>query len=429
MDFKKRFSIAHPEKGMKDFPNHYYLVFKNTPKSMLEEIEDIYFGKMFYYKYQRRMKFVGNAMGTEATDEHIDNLLRIQEEFVVEVSLTMNQTIWPNEMILDETLQDDFVEWIGGYYDRGLRSCTISSKHLMRTRKLQQRCPNMKWKNTVNHIIADGQQVADTIGIGYDTILLDRSLNRNIKELRRINKLIQRQPRPVRTSLLVSEGCLYNCPFKLEHDSVSSTISSRYWGGDNALSSLSCNNWKSDIMDQLPRNGIDMVTTDKEMLDQYLDKKIGGVDILKTSGRFDGKLYNIYTEDDIKNHNIKLLRQFRVKSIPGGKPMDSALELYSDSFSHCYELNAVPFDQWLVCLPTPKDPDLTKESYEKYYNAHLKDNIWLSEKGKRLNRILLNCKSQCYDCHECERTFGIPDYDSSIIQEDAEERFARVSSQ
>ena len=70
-----------------------------------------------------------------------------------------------------------------------------------------------------------------------------------------------------------------------------------------------------------------------------------------------------------------------------------------------------------------------QESYEKYYNAHLKDNIWLSEKGKRLNRILLNCKSQCYDCHECERTFGIPDYDSSIIQEDAEERFARVSSQ
>ena len=83
----------------------------------------------------------------------------------------------------------------------------------MRTKKLQHRCPKMKWKNTVNHIISDGQQVADTIGIGYDTILLDRSLNRNIKELRRINKFIQRRNgRPIRTSLLVSEGCLYRCP-------------------------------------------------------------------------------------------------------------------------------------------------------------------------------------------------------------------------
>ena len=208
MDFTKRFSIAHPEKDMENCPNHYYLIFKNTPKSILDEIEDIYFGKNFYYTYRRQRKFLGNAMGQEATDEHITNLLRIQDELGVEVSLTMNQTIWPNEMILDQALQDEFVEWVGGYYDKGLRSCTISSKHLMRTMKLQNRCPKMKWKNTVNHIISDGQQVADTIGIGYNTILLDRSLNRNIKELRRINKLVQRQPRPIRTSLLVGHVTL-----------------------------------------------------------------------------------------------------------------------------------------------------------------------------------------------------------------------------
>ena len=423
-NFTNRFSIAHPEQGMKDFPNHYYLVLKNTPQSILDEIEDIYFGKMFYYTYRRQRKFVGNAMGQEATDEHIINLLRIQEELGVEVSLTMNQTIWPNEMILEETLQDEFVEWVGKYYDRGLRSCTISSKHLMRTKKLQHRCPNMKWKNTVNHIISDGQQVADTIGIGYDTILLDRSLNRNIKELKRINKLIQRQTRPIKTSLLVSEGCLYSCPFKLEHDMASTVIGGNYWGGDNALSSLSCNNWKSDVMDKLPRNGIDMVTTDKEMLDQYLDKKMGGVDILKTSGRFDGPLYNKYTEDEIKNKNIRLMRQLGTTAVQTGQQDDL---LTASSFSDVYELNAVPFDQWLICIPVVEESNLTKDSYQKYYDKNLQDELWLSEKGKRLNRILLNCKSQCYDCHECERTFGIPDYDSSINEIDAEERFARVS--
>ena len=398
MNFKNKFSIAHPEKDMKDFPNHYYLILKNTPQSILDEIEDIYFGKNFYYTYRRQRKFVGNAMGQEATDEHITNLLRIQEELGVEVSLTVNQTIWPDELILDQILQDEFVEWVGGYYDRGLRSCTISSKHLMRTLKLQHRCPEMKWKNTVNHIIADGQQVADTIGIGYDTILLDRSLNRNIKELRRINKLVQRQPRSIKTSLLVSEGCLYRCPFKLEHDMASTVIGGNYWGGE---------------MDRLPRNGIDMVTTDKEMLDQYLDKKVGGVDILKTSGRFDGKLYNVYSEDDIRNHNVKLMRQFGT--------------LTASSFSDVYEKNAIPFDQWLILVPTAEEANLTKDSYQEYHDEHLQDEIWLSEKGKRLNKILLNCKSQCYDCHECERTFGIPDYDSSITEIDAEKRFDRVN--
>jgi len=127
MEFTKRFSIAHPEKDMKDFPNHYYLILKNTPRSILDELEDIYFGKNFYYTFRRQRKFLGNAMGQEATDEHITNLLRIQEELGVEVSLTINQTVWPEELILDQILQDEFVEWVGQYYDRGLRSCTISS--------------------------------------------------------------------------------------------------------------------------------------------------------------------------------------------------------------------------------------------------------------------------------------------------------------
>ena len=99
----------------------------------------------------------------------------------------------------------------------------------------------------------------------------------------------------------------------------------------------------------------------------------------------------------------------------------------SSTFQHVYDTNAIPFDQWLVLVPTEEDDNLTKEGYQKFYEEHLKDNIWLSEKGKRLNRILLNCKSQCYDCHECERTFDVPDYDTSIKELDAELRYARIN--
>jgi hypothetical protein len=144
-----------------------------------------------------------------------------------------------------------------------------------------------------------------------------------------------------------------------------------------------------------------------------LDKKVGGVDILKTSGRFDGRLYNRFTEDEIKNNNVKLMRSFG--------------PLTASSFSQVYETNAIPFDQWLILTPTTEEENLTKETYHTYYKEHLQDDIWLSEKGKRLNRILLNCRSQCYDCHECERTFGVPDYDSSVKESDVKNRFERIN--
>ncbi len=84
---------------MQQYPNHYYLILKNTPEETLDEIEDIYFGKNFIMNFEDKENLVGNAMGQEATDEHIDNLLRIQDELGVEVSLTVNQTIWPDELI------------------------------------------------------------------------------------------------------------------------------------------------------------------------------------------------------------------------------------------------------------------------------------------------------------------------------------------
>ena len=40
--------------------------------------------------------------------------------------------------------------------------------------------------------------------------------------------------------------------------------------------------------------------------------------------------------------------------------------------------------------------------------------IWSTDKGQRLEKILTTCKNQCWDCHECERTFGMEDIDSAL---------------
>ena len=63
MNFTKRFSIAHPEKDMENYPNHFYLILKNTPSSILNEIEDIYFGKIFIIRLGDNESFLAMLWG------------------------------------------------------------------------------------------------------------------------------------------------------------------------------------------------------------------------------------------------------------------------------------------------------------------------------------------------------------------------------
>jgi hypothetical protein len=95
----------------------------------------------------------------------------------------------------------------------------------MRLGILQKCFPEMKWKNTVNHQVSSAQQVLDYIYLGYDIIQLDRSLNRNMDELKRIKEVVENYKsrnsnNNVKTSMLVWENCLPSCPFKREHDDL-----------------------------------------------------------------------------------------------------------------------------------------------------------------------------------------------------------------
>ena len=63
-------------------------------------------------------------------------------------------------------------------------------------------------------------------------------------------------------------------------------------------------------------------------------------------------------------------------------------------------------------IPGWIDTRHTKEDWRKTYRPDT--GIWSTEPGQRLEKLLLNCRSQCWDCHECERTFGIQDLDSAL---------------
>lgn len=376
---------------------------KNASPSYLRNLHDVYFGKFFEYEYNGVRKRCGNAMGVEANDEQLDYLFRLQEETGVQISLTFNTIEVPHEVIFDRNITEQFVEWIGKFYDRGLRSCTISSEHIMRLGWLQNRCPEMRWKSTVNQIVADAQQLIDYAYLGYNTILLDRSLNRNLKELKRIRRaqeyLNSKNPKKkLLTSLLVAEACIYHCPFKKEHDSVGEVISTDYFSGP---ANLSCNAWRSvPEFAQSPRSGINLVASSSKMFKQFAEL----TDIFKYSGRLTHPAHTA-----AEANNMKAAWYYAPPNKFKQAVTFAGDTVFCDDFNEIVDNDLGPIHDW---IPGWIDMRYTKNDWRNNYKPYT--GVWSTEQGQKLEKLLTNCRSQCWDCHECERTFGFQDIDSAL---------------
>lgn len=403
MNWNKRFSVAHFDRFHGHYAKTFYDLMKNADPRYLANIHDIYFGKYFEYEYNGVKKRCGNAMGVEASDEQVNWLFKLQEETGVEISLTFNTVEVPHEVAFDPVITRQFVEWIGSYYDRGLRSATISSEHIMRTGWLQERCPDMRWKSTVNQICSDAQQLIDLAYLGYNTINLDRSLNRNLKELRRIKRaqdyLNSKNPKKkLLTVLLVAEACIYHCPFKKEHDSVGEVISTMYFAGP---ANMTCNAWRGlPKFADTPRSGVNIVANDRSTLEKFAEL----VDVFKFSGRLTNPSH--VPED---SQYLKAVWYYGPTSKFNQSTSGPNQTIYADDYHEIVENNLAPMHDW---IPGWIDTRLQKVNWRETYKPYT--GIWSTEPGQRLEKLLLNCRSQCWDCHECERTFGIQDIDSAL---------------
>ena len=40
--------------------------------------------------------------------------------------------------------------------------------------------------------------------------------------------------------------------------------------------------------------------------------------------------------------------------------------------------------------------------------------IWATPKGRGLSKILSTCKNRCWDCHACEKVFGMEPFNSAL---------------
>ena len=364
--YSQRISMAHPDCTHRG--DLFYKTLINSNSMFLDEIDDIYFGKEFIYDDGYKHITYGNVMGAYATDEHIDYLFKIQDELGISISLTMNSMEVPADLVYDKKVLNAFCLFLKSYYDRGLRVVTISDIHLMKIGVLQKEFPLMKFKNTVNHKVADTQSFINFCHLGYDFIQLDRSLNRNINELKKINKVNKKYNKKL--YLLSSEYCMYNCPFKDEHDRVNQHIISAhaYFVGDTKLSHISCDNWRHGKYATMPRNGVDLILKDKAALDEYLDL----VDVLKFSGRL-VILDDVYKED--------MAFKFEDK--------DSLQE----------KVNTRLKSRLRITHTRQKSP---------------KETVYDTVEGEKLLDFLKTCKNECYSCHLCEKVFEVDEFDSLI---------------
>jgi hypothetical protein len=402
MTFDHRFSLPHPDRWRdpKVFPER--LV--NADSEYRKEICDIYFGRTFYYTYAGEPRTYGEVMGAEASDAAYRSLLDIQEHMGIPISLTINAMNQPRELVEDKALLREFTNFIGGFYSDGVRHCTISHVHLMNLGVLQDRFPAMHWKNTVNHRVCSAQEFIDYAVLGYRTIILDRSLNRNLAELARVKEVAEQ--RGCFTSVLAQEGCIPACPFKHEHDSWQRDFEKdggpSYWHGVGHGTCGYLRKERAAISPgerhALPRATTDIIWVDRDDFAAYA--KV--VDVFKFWGRLSSEPPTEH------RHQVSCWR-----FAPGGTNKVPWRErpIWAASFREIYEANLLPFNRWVFNsymhgTRGDRNWDLMEEA-----NTGC---AWLTDRGRVLAKQLQNCRTQCYRCHACERLFDIEEFDSIL---------------
>jgi len=225
-------------------------------------------------------------------------------------------------------------------------------------------------------------------------------------ELRRIKKLQEKYD--FKTSLLIKEGCMPSCPFKTEHDDMGSTLGQGYYWNNHAT--VSCPTWRfSGEASDLPRIGTDLIAVDSETWEEFADL----VDIFKYSGRT-GSILGLI--EDVENYKFVwglLEPRSRYSHSPNVLEAEKdGTYAVMDSYKSIVENDCKPLTSWFSAMVVKKDYDnmndteLCDKLGDKY--------IFTSRKGMSLNKVLKTCKNRCYDCHACEKVFGIEKFDSLI---------------
>jgi hypothetical protein len=168
----------------------------------VEQINDIYFSDN---------KF-GSARSVTMKEEDFTELYEIREKYGIKLHYLINGNYYSNESYEHV---DDMVEHIKHISPDIL---TMNNTYLMRDFNLMNALRNatpkgVEIKNSVNNIAKTLKQIMFLVEVlGIRSIMLDRSLNRNLDELKKISDYCKSLN--ISITMLVNEGCIVDCLWK-----------------------------------------------------------------------------------------------------------------------------------------------------------------------------------------------------------------------
>lgn len=140
-----------------------------------------------------------------------EELIRIREEHYIKLDYVINPNVFFN---YDKV--KDLIVWLKGKVDL----ITISNPILLRNYFIRDYLfENFEVKNSINNRIDNFKTLAFYVEqLGIKKIILDRNVNRDLDFLSKVKKYAEEHN--VLITLLANEGCIVNCPFKLQCDNA-----------------------------------------------------------------------------------------------------------------------------------------------------------------------------------------------------------------
>jgi collagenase-like PrtC family protease len=317
----------------------------SLPKEKRQLITDIYFSDT---------RLSTSARYAWYENDDIDNtkwleLLDIKHKHGIEPQYVINPSVWNNDVYT--TGMQGFINVLDKVWSAGCRWLTLNNPLLLRMPEFRDNIPPFNIKLSINNHISTLEEVQfthDTIGINH--LILDRSINRNIDELKRI--CTWAKTANITITLLAQEGCIVKCQWKNTCDNMISThhLHDKHEVNDtqNIHTLHLCTRYYNDR----PADVLKSPWILPSMLNMYT----GLVDCIKLSGRerllaqikdsFDAYLY--------RSNNIQLNKIIpKCSNMIGGMNLLNLEEHAADS-------------KWINCKNRCADCDFCDKIYEQY---------------------------------------------------------------
>jgi len=233
----------------------------------IEQINDIYFSDNRF----------GSARALELNEEMLAELYEIRAKYGIKLHYLINGNYYSNESY------EKVHEIIEHIKDIDVDILTMNNTYLLRDWQfidIIRNCrPNkVEIKNSVNNLPRTVKDVVFLVEVlKVDHVMIDRSLNRNLDELKKIRSYCQE--RNINITMLVNEGCIVDCLWKNVDDMMIAQTNKE--SNMKVISIVHNQLGCTDYFSQKPGEYLKTAFT----LPNNLNKFDGLVDIIKLAGR------------------------------------------------------------------------------------------------------------------------------------------------